>query len=101
MLKAIVEVHNGKKYLCTEIKNILSEVSLAGRDKPPDLNSLTRREQQIAEMVRKGESSKEIASALLITLKTVEVHRHNILKKLQVRNSASLVNLINAAETLF
>ena len=40
-------------------------------------------------------SSKEIALQLDISLKTVEVHRYNILKKLKLKNTAALVNFIN------
>jgi DNA-binding NarL/FixJ family response regulator len=41
-------------------------------------------------------SSKEIAQRLDISLKTVEVHRYNILKKLSLKNTAALVNFINS-----
>ena len=49
---------------------------------------------EIVEYVRKGQSSKEMAVFMGVALKTVEVHRHNILWKLQLKNSAALVNLI-------
>jgi DNA-binding NarL/FixJ family response regulator len=52
---------------------------------------------QIIHHIREGHSSKEIATQLDISLKTVEVHRHNILKKLKLKNSASLVNFINSS----
>jgi DNA-binding NarL/FixJ family response regulator len=38
-----------------------------------------------------------MAAVLNISLKTVEVHRHNILKKLKLKNAASLVNFINSS----
>jgi DNA-binding NarL/FixJ family response regulator len=62
----------------------------------PDLNVLSRRELDIIELIKEGLSSKEIALRLKISLKTVEVHRYNILKKLNLKNTAALVNFINA-----
>ncbi|MFL5811838.1 MAG: LuxR C-terminal-related transcriptional regulator [Flavisolibacter sp.] len=40
-------------------------------------------------------SSEEIVSLLCISIKTAEVHRYNILKKLNLKNTAALVNHIN------
>ncbi|MBC7901775.1 MAG: response regulator transcription factor [Gemmatimonadaceae bacterium] len=96
MFKAIMEVHRGNKYVCDEIKTILSEQLLDENQDTPSINTLTEREIQIINHIREGMSSKEIASKLDISLKTVEVHRHNILKKLKLKNSASLVNFINS-----
>jgi DNA-binding NarL/FixJ family response regulator len=95
MIKAIIEVNNGNKYICEEIKNNISEMILEENKDVPSVNSLTEREIQIINLIKEGLSSKEIASSLNISLKTVEVHRHNVLKKLKLKNSASLVNFIN------
>ena len=97
MFNAITEVYNGHKYVCDEIKTIISDQLLDDNQDVPSINSLTEREMQIIHHIREGHSSKEIASQLDISLKTVEVHRHNILKKLKLRNSASLVNFINSS----
>lgn len=97
MYKAIMEVYKGNKYVCDEIKNIISEQLLDENQTAPSINSLTDREIQIVNQIREGLSSKEIATKLDISLKTVEVHRHNILKKLKLKNSASLVNFINSS----
>jgi DNA-binding NarL/FixJ family response regulator len=97
MYKAIIEVYKGNKYVCEEIKNIISEQLLDENQSAPTINSLTDREIQIVNQIREGLSSKEIAAKLDISLKTVEVHRHNILKKLKLKNSASLVNFINSS----
>jgi DNA-binding NarL/FixJ family response regulator len=99
MIKAILEVHNGNKYICDEIKNNISELVLEENKDTPNVNALTEREIQIINLIKEGFSSKEIASQLNISLKTVEVHRHNILKKLKLKNSASLVNFINNTAT--
>ncbi len=96
MFTAIIEVFKGNKYVCDEIKTIISDQLLDENQDIPSINSLTEREIQIINHIREGLSSKEIASRLEISLKTVEVHRHNILKKLKLKNSASLVNFINS-----
>jgi two-component system invasion response regulator UvrY len=56
--------------------------------------SLSTRELEIASLVARGMTSKEIGTRLAISAKTVEVHRHNILKKLQLPNTMALVNLM-------
>lgn len=96
MIGAISEVAQGNKYICHEVKAILSEQILEDNEKP-DINLLSQREIEIIELIKQGQSSKEIAQQLNITLKTVEVHRHNILKKLNLKNTAALVNFINNA----
>ena len=61
-----------------------------------NLNILSDRELEIVRFIRKGYSSKQVARELSIAVKTVEVHRYNILKKLKLRNTASLVNFITS-----
>jgi DNA-binding NarL/FixJ family response regulator len=97
MMKAIVEVHSGKKYICEEIKTIISEQLMDENADTPSINNLTEREIEIINYIREGMSSKEMAARLNISIKTVEVHRHNILKKLKLKNAASLVNFINSS----
>lgn len=97
MIAAILEVYKGNRYICEEIKTIISEQLMDERQEGPDINTLTEREIQIINFIKEGFSSKEIGIKLNISLKTVEVHRHNILKKLKIKNSASLVNFINSS----
>ncbi len=96
LLTAIVEVNNGKKYVCEEVKNILAQQELVEEGSPPDMNTLSRREIDVVQLIKEGLSSKEIAIRLDISLKTVEVHRYNVLKKLSLKNTAALVNFTNA-----
>jgi len=96
MLEAISEVSKNHIYVCQEVKNILSEQMLNGDQANPDINNLSDREMQIVRALKEGLSSKEIAAELSISLKTVEVHRHNILKKLKLKNTVSLINFINS-----
>ena len=97
MLDAIGEVTKGNIYVCQEVKNILSEQMLGDEDTGAGLNQLSEREMEVINQIRDGLSSKEIADKLGISIKTVEVHRHNILKKLKVKNTASLINYINSS----
>ena len=95
LIKAIVEVNNGQQYICEEVKNIVVHQEMDETGGPPDLNLLSQREIDIVRLIKEGLSSKEIAMKLDISLKTVEVHRYNILKKLNLKNTAALVNFIN------
>ncbi|MEO7924232.1 MAG: response regulator transcription factor [Chitinophagaceae bacterium] len=96
LLSAIVAVNNGKKYICEEVKNILAQQELNDDENSlPDMNVLSQREIDVVKLIKEGLSSKEIAIRLDISLKTVEVHRYNILKKLNLKNTAALVNFIN------
>src|SRR5688572_22465545 len=98
MLDAIHQVCAGNVYICQEVKNILSEQMMNEEEGGGDgLNQLSEREIEVINLIRNGMSSKEIADKLAISIKTVEVHRHNILKKLKVKNTASLINYINSS----
>ncbi len=93
MIEAILEVNNGYQYICDEIRNNTSWRSLEGNQEPK-INSLTKREIQIIKLLINGFTSKEIAASLQIAHATVEAHRHNILKKLKLKNTAALVSFI-------
>lgn len=96
LVTAILEVKAGNKYICEEIKNIVAQQELEEDSDHPDMNLLSRREIDVVQLIKEGLSSKEIAKRLDISLKTVEVHRYNILRKLKLNNTAALVNFINA-----
>ena len=101
MLEAIAEVSNNRIFICQEVKNILSDQLLNGDQPNADINNLSDREMQIVRALKEGLSSKEIASSISVSLKTVEVHRHNILKKLKLKNSSKLVNFIYSNAGMF
>ena len=95
LLLATKEVSEGKKYICEEIRNILSDRMLYGNKAESGINKLSQREMEVIEEIVRGNSSKEIGSILNISTKTVEVHRYNIMRKLGLRNVASLVTYIS------
>ncbi len=94
--KAIPSIIDGKIYIWKEKKNV-SESEFRREDQSEtSIYSLTLRELNIAQYVNKGLTSKEISKILCISSRTVEVHRHNILRKLNLRNTASLVNNLHS-----
>lgn len=95
IVRAISAVSQGQQYICEEIKNSISRQQLENPDQASLINRLTKREVEIVQQVKNGLPSREIALALGLGLKTVEVHRYNILRKLNLKNSASLINFFN------
>lgn len=98
LIQAIRTVAEGKKYLCKEVNDLFNKETLGNDENGPDINRLSSRELQIVQLLKNGKSSKEIAESLEISLRTVEVHRYNILHKLNLKNTASLVNYISKTE---
>jgi DNA-binding NarL/FixJ family response regulator len=96
MYEAILAVQQGRQYICQEIRAAGFDEDKPDTALPVYIGSLTNKEIQISQCIRAGLRSKDIADKLNISIKTVEVHRHNILRKLQVKNSVALVNLLNA-----
>lgn len=61
------------------------------RNEPPNLPTLTAREREITQLLAEGKSSKEVASLLNLSTKTVETHRSNIMRKLSFHSIRDLV----------
>ena len=95
LIQAILDVNEGKIYICNEVKSIIVNMEITSSEVKSNLNSLSKRELEVVSYVTQGKSSKEISSELNLALKTIEVHRYNILKKLNLPNTASLVSYAN------
>ena len=87
LIKAINAVQNGGQYICEEIKEKFINSMLGGENNEPEL---TNREIEIVKLIAKGFTSKDIGAQLNVSNRTVDTHRHNILKKLDLPNSAQL-----------
>jgi DNA-binding NarL/FixJ family response regulator len=101
MLAALEIVMSGGTYVCSEIKDIMTDQAMGTETPGPDVKDLSWREIEIVKLLKTGLSSKEIAAKLNITVRTAEVHRHNILKKLKLKNTAALINYINTTNLSF
>lgn len=87
--RAILTVHSGGKYFSPVVTNILAESY--SRPEAPELGEITPREKEVLELVATGHSTKQVADKLGISIRTVESHRINMLKKLRVSNTAELI----------
>jgi DNA-binding NarL/FixJ family response regulator len=73
----------------TKTKPSLANLTPPPRKKRPE--SLTSREKEILELIWAGFKNKEIGQRLKISVKTVEAHRANMMKKMRVSNTAQLI----------
>lgn len=92
LLRAIRAVARNRTYLCPDVMEAASG-ALCGQDKEDSTrlpNHLGPRERQVLQLVAEGYSSSEIATRLHIAPSTVEVHRRNIMRKLDLHNVADL-----------
>jgi DNA-binding NarL/FixJ family response regulator len=86
MVAAIQMVYEGKTYYSSGVTDILLT-----QNKLPTEIPLTDREKTILCLLAEGNSNKHVARALDISVRTVETHRRNIKRKLEVKTSAGLV----------
>lgn len=90
---AIKNVAAGKSYLSPGVSEKVIEGYLQGKgSRMPDSVSglLSQREREVLKLIAEGYKNKEIADDLCISLKTVEKHRANLMKKLDLHNAAAL-----------
>ncbi|QTA82095.1 Two component system response regulator, LuxR domain-containing [Desulfonema limicola] len=94
VLEAIRSVHKGEYFLSSKINSKIITAFLKSRTEKPSLSGydlLSEREQQVFRLLVEGKSSVEIADILCISSKTVEKHRANTMKKLDIHNMVSMV----------
>ncbi len=93
---AIKTILEGKSYYSSDVSAIMIN-SLMNKDKKKEnneLENLTEREIQIINLITEGFKSSEIADQLKLSTRTIEVHRRNLMKKLDVKNTAELVSFV-------
>ena len=93
LVTAVKNVLAGKRYLSPDISEKVIEGYLEGRRPSKDRtpwDTLTNREREILKLIAEGYKNREIAEQLFISLKTAEKHRSNLMKKLDLHNTATL-----------
>ena len=89
LIEGIKTVYRKEKYYSNEVSLTLINI-LLHKDEVVKPN-LSGRELEILSLISNGNTNKEIASVLFISYRTVESHRRNIIKKLNLRNTAELI----------
>jgi DNA-binding NarL/FixJ family response regulator len=90
---AIKSVLSGKTYLSPSITTPLIVGNHKEDEAENSVNSLTKREKEIMQMLAEGEANRNIAKKLFISIRTVDTHRTNILKKLHVKTNVELAKI--------
>jgi DNA-binding NarL/FixJ family response regulator len=95
---AIRSVHQGHAYFSPSVSKIIADELLRG-PRPEDEDSeegstssrLTSREREIVQLIAEGRTHQQIAEVLHISPRTVDTHCNNVMKKLDIHDSATLV----------
>jgi DNA-binding NarL/FixJ family response regulator len=95
--QAIHAVHRGEKYLTPAISGQLMESFIEQSRRPArdgaegGEGTLTSRQREVLQLIAEGRSTREIAEALHLSVKTVETHRMQIMARLDIHDVAGLV----------
>ena len=90
LIKAIHAVHEGFIYFSGEVGMALQEYQKSEKN---DLPLLTPREKEVLELIAEGYTNPQIAEKIFLSPFTIDSHRKNLLAKLGVKNTASLIRL--------
>ncbi|HVD97229.1 MAG TPA: response regulator transcription factor [Cytophagaceae bacterium] len=97
ILTAIRTVAKGEKYFNSSVSNIIIngylKVKKSGAPETTNLVKLSKKEMIILKQIVEGLNSRQIADKLELSIRTVDNHRANMMKKLSVKNAAELVKL--------
>ena len=94
LVSAVRDVYKGGKYLSSQVLGkLVEDFRTRVRDSrmQPRMSTLTPREREILKLLAEGNSVKEIAVLLGLSVKTVEAHKFNLMRKLDIHNKAQLV----------
>ena len=95
LITAIREVQRGGSFLSPRLlTRLVDDFRMQGRGgtvRQPRFGTLTKREREILKMLAEGRSVKEIATGFDLSVKTVEAHKFNLMRKLDIHNKAQLV----------
>ncbi|MEL7568921.1 MAG: response regulator transcription factor [Dehalobacterium sp.] len=90
LIRAIKAIQEGNRYISRLLSDYIGDLLSTGGKTDLDAN-LSARETQILKMIAEGKLNREIADLLCISVRTVEHHRANMLRKLRLNRPADLV----------
>jgi two-component system response regulator NreC len=92
LLYAIEAVHRGERYLSPRaLSRVVEHGGKGGQGTGTRYDLLTSREREVLKLLADGFSSKNIAERLVLSVKTVDAHKYNLMKKLEIHDRAGLV----------
>lgn len=97
-IRALKQIHGGSKYFSGAVSNVLAnqllnaKPSSNNRASVDDSYRLTKKEKEILRMIIDGKQNKDIADTFGKSVRTIETHRFNIMKKLGVNNGVDMIN---------
>lgn len=90
LVRAIHTVQLGKTYLCPDVAATVTNALLDSTPRDTSTPRITARERQVLQLIAEGHTSGRIAERLHLAPSTVEVHRRNIMRKLDLHSVAEL-----------
>jgi DNA-binding NarL/FixJ family response regulator len=96
VVQALREAIAGRRYLSPPLTEQELDLYLqrAAETPPEALDTLTRREREVLLMVAQGQTNAEIAARLVVSVRTVETHRANLMRKLDLHSPAELIHFV-------
>ena len=93
LFKAIEKIRSGDYYISPLLSGELTHelIQAHHKDQLPPPESLTLREREVLKLIAEGVKNKEIAGLLFISVRTVEHHRANLMRKLNIKKTANLI----------
>jgi DNA-binding NarL/FixJ family response regulator len=89
--EAMYRIAQGANYFCSQSSRLLAEIAAGKHAKEETGSSLSPRERQILRLIADGQTSKEIAAVLGLSVATIDTHRRNAMAKIGARNVADLI----------
>jgi DNA-binding NarL/FixJ family response regulator len=90
LLRCIDEALGGGIAFSAEVQKIITRPSATELKSIPPL---TKREKQVLKLIAEGKTNTDIASALMLSILTVETHRKNLMRKFEAKNGATLIKI--------
>lgn len=92
---AIESISSGKMHYSSSLTDILAKqiIRKNKREDTLESKSITEREMEVLQLIIKGFSNKEIAEQLIVSKRTIDNHRFNLMKKLGAKNTADIVRI--------
>jgi len=93
LVRAVETVRAGGVYHSPEVQKELADLVRGRTAMPGTLDELTAREREVLQCIAEGLATRDIATRLGISARTVETHRANLMRKLMVHSVAQLVRI--------